>query len=356
MQRWMILLAGLGACAAGGHFQGDVCRLPSVPLVKARAQAARTRNLVLITVDGVRWQEIFGGAGALPCGAVEELLPNLHALGELGVTIGDRGAPVVSSGPKFVSLPGYREIMTGRASAACLDNDCGPLTDTTLLDELPPDDVAVIASWERVARAAARDLGRITVSAGRHGRWGRLQAFSQLLDEGAHSPARPGYADYRPDRHTMALAREYLRKRRPRFLWVALGDTDEYAHRGDYRGYLDALRSADRFVGEIWQLLGTMGAYGAETTILVTADHGRAADFVAHGEAPESARVWLLAGGGAVEPRGAIAAESTVHLRDIAPSARALLDLPADPSEDAGVPIAALLPPLLVTQARVDRN
>jgi len=31
---------------------------------------------------------------------------------------------------------------------------------------------------------------------------------------------------------------------KPRFLWLALGDTDEWAHRWDYRRYLEALTYA----------------------------------------------------------------------------------------------------------------
>jgi Metalloenzyme superfamily len=363
MKPWMAVLVGVGACGAGGPFRGDVCRLPSAPVVVAppRERAPRTRNVVLVTIDGVRWQELFGGVDAarahgLPCGDAAALTPNLHALGRLGVAVGNHGAPVVSSGPKFVSLPGYREIISGRADAACTDNDCGDIDRPTLLDELragqalQPGELAVIASWEKIARASALESRGVTVSAGRHAGAGRERLrvsarAAQLLDEGARGKARPGYGDYRPDRFTAPLAREYLRAERPRFLWVALGDTDEYAHRGDYAGYLDALRSADRTVGELWETLGELGRYGEETTLIVTADHGRADSFTDHGEAPESSRVWLVAAGGAVPRAGEREAAHTVHLADIAPTLRALLGLPADENRDAGTPIAELLEP-----------
>lgn len=41
----------------------------------------------------------------------------------------------------------------------------------------------------------------------------------------------------------------YLRQVEPSFLFLGLGDTDEYAHRNDYRGYLRALGHADHVVG-----------------------------------------------------------------------------------------------------------
>src|SRR5678815_4769572 len=101
MKRCGLLAILVGACGAGGH---EVCRLPSPPLVAPRAPAARTRNLILVTIDGVRWQDLFGGA---PCHT-----PNLRALGEAGVALGEHAAPVMSSGPRFVSLPGYRETVS----------------------------------------------------------------------------------------------------------------------------------------------------------------------------------------------------------------------------------------------------
>src|SRR5581483_9484330 len=84
----------------------------------------------------------------------------------------------------------------------------------------------------------------------------------------------------------------------PRFAFIGLGDTDEHAHRDDYAGYLESLRAADRFVGQLLATLAQLGEYGAETAVIVTTDHGRAANFSSHGAgAPESQRVWLVAGG-----------------------------------------------------------
>jgi arylsulfatase A-like enzyme len=346
----MRLLISIAFLSCGACFHGDVCRLPSAPLVTPRA-SERTRNVILVTIDGVRWQEIFGGVDhqrspSLACGGVSALLPNLHALADVGVSVHD----IASSGPNFVSLPGYREIVTGRANARCTNNDCRAIDEETLLDEI--DDTAVVASWEKIALAAVKTPRRQMISAGRHAGATRdrlrvNENASHLLDE--NPSAYPGWGDYRPDRYTMALAREVLSAKRPRFFWIALGDTDEYAHRGDYPGYLDALRSADRFIGELWQILGTLGEYGAETTILVTADHGRARDFRDHGRAPESARVWLIAAGGAV-PRGIASGEH--RLRDVAPTIRSLLDLPEDHSREAGAPIAELVhQPLVLSRA-----
>jgi phosphopentomutase/2,3-bisphosphoglycerate-independent phosphoglycerate mutase family metalloenzyme len=336
------------------------------------AQGRRTRNIILVTVDGARWQEIFGGvdaararsAGLPACNLVSaaELLPNLQRwFVDGGVVVGARErAPIVASGPNFVSLPGYHEIFTGRASS-CSSNWCPQMRAPTVLDDLAreqqvvPSKIAVITSWERIERVAARDLAGITISAGRHHGASRdrlrvsTQA-SQLLDEAAAAGAGPGWLDYRRDRYTAALALNYLVAERPRFLFVGLGDTDEHAHLGDYAGYLEALRATDHFVGELMRTLADLGEYGEETTVLITADHGRAANFASHGgSAPESSRVWLLAAGGALSHRGVIDAargqEKIARLADLAPTMRRLLGLADDRSAGAGQPLGEIVSP-----------
>jgi hypothetical protein len=149
----------------------------------------------------------------------------------------------------------------------------------------------------------------------------------RLLDEGARAPSFPGQGDYRPDVFTSRLALRRLAVSRPRFLFVGLGDADEYAHRSDYAGYLQAVHASDAFLGDLTTLLRSMGARGRHTTVLVTADHGRAHNFTDHGARyPESGRVWLVAAGADVAERGLVAA-SRHTLSDVAPTVLALLGI-----------------------------
>src|SRR5262245_29758708 len=107
--------------------------------------------------------------------------------------------------------------MTG-APSTCWVNDCHPLLSSTVADEVVRyagerrEDVAVFASWEPVSRAATTDASRIVMRTGKEGR--------------GVVPAYPGYGDYCPDAVTSARAIEHLVAYRPRFLWLALGDTD----------------------------------------------------------------------------------------------------------------------------------
>jgi hypothetical protein len=322
-----------------------------------------TRNLVLVAIDGTRWQEIFRGVdpelarpARVPLLSAAELLPHIHRrLIEGGIAVGAPGigAPMSASGPEYVSLPGYQELLGGRPASACTSNHCSAVDRPTLLDRaraslrLSLEEVAAISSWERLERATSIDNRTIVLSAGRH--HGptrdhlRVNACAgALLDQAAGASAYPGHVDYRPDRYTAALALEYVSERRPRLLFVGLGDTDEFGHAHDYRGYLLSLMQLDRFIGQLFERLDGLGRYGAETTVLLTTDHGWSRDFEAHGSsAPESARVWLLAGGGAVPARGPVAAGRNHPLAAVAPTALALLGLPR---QDGSEPIPELLP------------
>jgi len=102
-------------------------------------------------------------------------------------------------------------------------------------------------------------------------------------EAGARAAPYPGKGDFRPDRYAAELALRYLEWRRPRFVFLGLGEPDEYAHRGDYSGYVASLRATDAVIGRLFETLDRMAARGASTTVFVTTDHGRARDHRFHG-------------------------------------------------------------------------
>lgn len=349
----------------GCTFGADgVAKRPTVawlgtPIRIADPSHGSTRQVVLVTIDGVRWQEIFGGvdrviaAGAgMPESAMldaERLTPNLHhRFFDGGVVIGapGMGAGIFASGPNFVSLPGYLEILRGRSSVDCDSNDCPPTRDETLLDEIRDYgggarvDAAAFTSWDHCAAAASGDPARVVLSAGRtHGSVGDLSwvdaTCQSLLVAGRSVAPAPGGGDYRPDAETAPVALHYLSVVRPMMLWIGLGDTDEYGHQRNYPAYLDALRRADATVGALFDELDGMGDFGRSTTVVVTADHGRGPSWWDHGPDPSASRVFLLAAGGAVPKRGLVVNERPYRLADVAPTIRALLALPTARGEYA---------------------
>lgn len=321
------------------------------PVVTRVAQERAESAVVLVVLDGVRWQEVFYGAdralasqrglNPLAYASPRALMPQLRRfIDTRAVAIGApaHGAEVDVSGPQLISLPGYLEIFSGKPDAACDANDCVThARAATIADEVRdaggPEDVAVVTSWPNIARAASIDASRFVASAGRSivENEALLRAdaeSSELLDRSARSQPFPGQGDYRPDAITSRLALRVLITQRPRLLFVGLGDSDEQAHRDDYSGYLEAIHASDAFLGDLIATLDTMGARGRHTTVIVTADHGRAWTFKDHGPTfPEAARVWLVAGGGDVKHSGLVAAARKHTLSDVAPTVRALLGM-----------------------------
>ena len=291
--------------------------------------ASRVDSVIIVALDGTRWQDVFGD---------EALMPTLHRwMTTDGVGFGAPGhGEVWASGPNYVSLPGYTEILTGRTSA-CHDNYCRRVAVPTLVDQITSvgGDAAVVSSWELIERAAAREPTRATLSAGRHV-VGRTDGIDEsVLAEGRKSEAYPGIDDYRPDALTARTALSLLDKRLPRLAFFGLGDTDEYAHHNDHEHYTQALRAADAFFSELEKRITP------RTVVFVTADHGRSAGFTDHGGGyRESGRVWLAVRAPCLSARGL--QNDWLYLRDIAPTARCLLGMPADGSNEAGHPIARL--------------
>jgi hypothetical protein len=364
--------SGAASTRVQRHREARALTLP--PLATTGVEEERAESaVVLVVLDGVRWQEVFGGvdpALARQHGVSHsvwtnpvDLMPNLHRLIDSeGVAIGapGHGAEITASGPQFISMPGYIEIFAGKPDLGCFRNDCTPAPMRTIADQVrdagETDDVALVTSWPNIARAASTEPGFV-LTAGRKlvEREDLLRAdasTARLLDQGARAPSYPGQGDYRPDAFTGRLALRRLLVSKPRFLFVGLGDADEYAHKGDYAGYLEAVHASDAFLGDLTTLLRSMGARGRHTTVLVTADHGRAHNFTDHGARfPESGRVWLVAAGADVADRGLVAA-SRHTLSDVAPTVRALLGITetggraptaGEPPERAAAPIPEIV-------------
>lgn len=322
-----LLFAGLLALSCAPRETIDP--QPSEAVLAATPRTGNGR-VVLVTIDGVRWQDVFMGSDPVWSGApaipAPVLVPNLYTwTSTRGLRIGGAPSPcgtVHTAGKANVSLPGYLEIFTGRPTH-CLDNECKRPA-FTVFDQAARGGVPAVASfvsWQRLERAVT----------------------SQRPD--APVLVSTGPTSYRADADTAALALAYLRDARPGFLHVGLGDTDESGHADDYPAYLRALRAADAFVGDLAMLLDSQGELG-RTTVIVTPDHGRESGFKEHGALfPESGRTFVFAFGASVERHGeeSVCPKDDITLLDIAPTVRTLLGLVADPSVDAGRPITPIV-------------
>ncbi|MCC7441128.1 MAG: alkaline phosphatase family protein [Bdellovibrionales bacterium] len=250
------------------------------------AKANTPANVILITWDGVRYEEVFQGEDAALGGQAGSLVfPSLWSLaaGPGAILTGQRpGSDVAVSNPHHVSLPAYQSILAG-STQPCANNDCGRIRAETFPERLvasglPRAQVAVLASWKKISLAAESREGTVFTNSGIEPLVdpvsGESDAELQAINR-AQAAEKPPWWDARYDRYTWAHAMRYLRAHRPRFLYISLNDPDERAHRGEYTEYLQSLRRADTWLGELRAQLSQMGDYGRDSVILISTDHGR---------------------------------------------------------------------------------
>jgi hypothetical protein len=274
-------------------------------------------KVILVTIDGTRWQDVFDGTDSTlyhgtPISS-RDLMPNLyHYFVDQGMVVG-RKSLMVASNSSHVSLPGYLEIMRGYQTFDCTNNKCDPYLTPTIADYF--DQVAVFSSWDTIRKAVSQHSYSMVVNCGRRYRsdgWlDKNLTDNQFFDASdfSYDPL------YRLDEYTRKVALDYFTQNHPDFLWVALGDTDEWAHMNQYTRYLQAMQSADTFLGDLMK-----DPESQRYLIVVTVDHGRGSNWNSHGSDAESARVWLMMRGPNVPAGYEASYNATVSLANILPT------------------------------------
>jgi Metalloenzyme superfamily len=308
----------------------------ALSLLPGHAQQPAARNVVLITIDGLRWQEFFTGADrdyfkkekdGQP-GAAEKrfwrataddrraaLMPFMwSAIASKGQIIGDasRGSSVRLTNGLWFSYPGYNEMFSGAADPRVDSNDKVPNPNVTVLEWLNgrpgfQGRVAAFGSWDVLPFILNVGRSHLPVGSG----FMPVPAPKTDRERAINEMARdlPPYWDYGTfDAPIVSAALEALRTTKPRVLYIMLGEGDEWAHEGRYDLYLDATFRADRFIHRVWDTLQSMPAYANSTTLIVTTDHGRGdttQDWTDHGrKTPAAVSTWLAAIGPGVAPLG----------------------------------------------------
>ena len=345
----------------------------------AQTTAHRTENVVLVTLDGMRWQEVFGGADTTLFRQSKYYYPNQAALRRAfgqgtaaerrqalmpflwntvvkqGQLYGDRpaGSLVNVTNTQWFSYPGYNEILTGAADNARIhSNDPLDNPNVTVLETLNQQpafkgQVAAFGSWEAFPYILNEKRSGLPVNAGQRLAAGPgLTPGEQLLNQlevGTPSP----FGEERLDALTYGYALEYLKRKHPRVLFVSFGDTDDWAHAGEYGAYLHAAHYTDEFLRQLWAYLQSDPQYRGKTTLLITTDHGRGAaadgQWKSHGQkTPDSDQIWLAALGPDTPATG-LATSGQLYQNQVAATLAALLGERYAPTPATGKPIGAVL-------------
>lgn len=285
-----------------------VCMAPGflLPLLAQRRNPLKIRNVVLIVLDGLRWQEIFDGPDHTlmdeKIGGVQNLdtlrkafwrdtpeegrkalLPFLWGVvaqhGQLYGNQHKQSIAQVTNGMNF-SYPGYNEMLSGRSDPRINTNEFGPNPNSTVFEWLNKnpdfhDRIAVFATWSVFSEIFNVRRSGLFVRAGWDIPWPDQLSPRQALLKKLYTTTSRVEDDDVFDSFVHENLLDYLDSHQPHALFVGFGETDDWAHEGRYDLVLQAAHEADQRIAELWAKMQTIPAYHDQVTFIITADHGR---------------------------------------------------------------------------------
>ncbi len=350
-----------------------------VALALPLAAQRPAQHVVLVTIDGLRAQDLFHGPDPAimasrrasgiddtaafrkaywrgsPLARRRNVMPFFwDTLVARGIIIGEPGgSPVRSTNGLKFSAPGYQEIYTGAPEADVITNDDRRYDHRTIYDvdrdrlARRRTDVAAFVSWSVQGRLVSNRPDAVVVNAANEPFPAESRTASMAILESVEMQIHHSDGvEMRNDAITAALAVDYLSRYHPILLHVGLGETDVEAHNRRYDRLFDLLRSTDGMLSQLWHAIEADPVLRGHTTIVLTADHGRGAtptDWTDHGRNVEGAdQIWIAASGAGVMAQGVVDLAATQS--QVGPTVLALLGLsPTELGAGAAAPINRFL-------------
>ncbi|HEX5474997.1 MAG TPA: hypothetical protein VFX12_10080 [Vicinamibacterales bacterium] len=302
-------------------------------------QTPQATHVLVVTMDGMRWQEVFGGVqsailddkkdsgvdspapvaarfgGPTPEARRSRLLPFIWGVvARDGQVFGDpsRASEVRVTNGLWFSYPGYNELLAGFPDPRVDSNDKVYNPNATVLEWLNhrpgfQGRVAAFASWELLPWILNAPRSGIPCNASGAPIAAPGTDYGRAIDD-LSADLPPYWSDERFDAPTGFGAIEYLKRAHPRVLYVMLGETDDWAHGRRYDLYLDSAARNDRFIRRLWETAQAIPEYAGHTALVIATDHGRGAtgqDWTDHGQdVPAARRIWIAVMGPGVSPLG----------------------------------------------------
>lgn len=340
-------------------------------------QKNKTENVILITLDGFRWQELFTGADSSFMKQQQHLKDPLlkqkfwkddvaqrrkallpffwNTIAVKGQLYGNRalGCKVNNSNQMWFSYPGYNEILTGKADDARINsNDKNYNPNTNVLEFINSQSsfkgkVAAYTSWDAFPYIINDKRSGVVVSSGLvEAKGDKIKEREKMMNLLMNTLPNP-LGDVRLDAFTFYYGMEYMKRNKPKVMYFAFDETDDFAHAGEYGAYLNSARNTDGFISELWTYLQSESAYKDKTTLIITCDHGRgtnAEDWKHHGrKINEADQIWFAVMGPDTQATGEVKGESQYYQNQVAKTLAAFLGLDYKGEGQTGDVVAAML-------------
>ena len=325
----------------------------------------KTENVIIVMLDGLRWQEVFRGAdpklikkrspkllgaSAQRTSQAKELywrdkgderrqalMPFLWSvIASHGQVFGNRDLHSdshVRNKMKF-SYPGYNETLTGAPDDKRIhSNKIAANPNVTVLEWLNGKPafrgkVAAFGAWEVFRSIFNEKRCGFVVNTGYEPLDDMPSTPELALLNTLKGKTARVWSDESFDPLPFYTAIEYLKVKKPRVLFIGLGETDDWAHMGAYPEYLNAIHRDDQYLEELWTLIQSMPEYRDKTTLMVLSDHGRGGGlfFGLHAwPVPGSGQTWMAFLGPDTPARGERKLSAPVTESQIAATMAALL-------------------------------
>ncbi len=343
-------------------------------IVSLSTLAQKTENVVLITLDGMRWQEIFGGMDArvnskqfgdsaaimrdfgaeTPEARRQKLMPFMWTtVAKQGQVYGNRNKNSFANvtNKQWFSYPGYSELLCGFADDERItSNDKFENPNVNVLEvinSLPmfAGKVAAYSSWDVFPYIINTQRSKVLVNSGIIPAQGNPNEKEKILNELMYEVPNP-LGDVRLDAFTFHYAFEYMKRKKPRVMFISFDETDDFAHGGKYELYLRSAHYTDTFIKTLWDWCQSDAQYKNKTTFIITCDHGRGdstrEDWRSHGiKVPHADQIWMAIIGPDTPPSGE-QQNSQIYQNQIAKTLSTLLKVDYK-QEKAGKPIATAI-------------
>ncbi|MCO5241504.1 MAG: hypothetical protein M9904_15760 [Chitinophagaceae bacterium] len=322
----------------------------------------KIENIIVVTTDGLRWQEFFNGMDTALANNPEfnqkqkdyiyttywdadagerrkKLLPFIWStFAANGQLYGNRAYHnyVNTVNPYWFSYPGYNEMFTGFADTAINKNsypDNPNLNVFEFLHNQPgfKNKVAAFGSWEAYRRILRKKTaGYPVISAFDTIDWKDATYTEKMINKMKLDSYKAEQEEGAMDVFTHYQAMEYLKIRQPKVLYIAYLETDEWAHSRMYRSYLDAAHHVDAWLQQLWNYVQSHPAYRNKTALLITTDHGRGdvnkVQWTSHGSKVTGAdQIWIGVMGPGIPAKGEVRTSMQLYQRQVAQTIASLL-------------------------------
>jgi len=333
-------------------------------LFSSLAFSQKAENIIIITTDGFRWQEIFKGMdsaiandnkfnqgdsayifkkywAADPDERRKKIMPFLWSIVEQkGQLYGNRehDNKVSNANRYWFSYPGYNEIFTGYPDTAVNSNAYPPNPNTNLLEflnKLPQyrNRVAAFGAWDAFDRILNEQRSGFPVYSAFDKTGGKNPTIKEkIMNEMLEDSYKPFGEEECLDVFTHYGAMNYLETKKPKVLYISYGETDEWAHSGHYKDYLDAAHMVDKWIRDIWNYIQTDPFYKNKTALFITTDHGRGdikkEEWTSHYDGiADSYQIWFAAMGPGITAKGEVKSPVQLYQKQFAQTMAAILGL-----------------------------